>query len=145
MASESRLSVYLRTMHRLESLIESLRIGPPRDAYRARQELIGFGRAAESPLVHLLTELKDAHRILEVLAVLQDVKISASPSVDAVVRLLSHKNMLVRRAAAHCLLASSPKLRRVLPQIRAAHGVEKEADVLATLQKLLDRYPVDAA
>jgi len=126
-------------------LIESLRTGPPRAGYLARRELIGFGRAAEAPLIHLLREVNDAHRILDILAVLQDIKMSDAASVDSVVGLLSHKETFVRGAAAHCLLVSSPKLRRVLARIRAAHAVEKHEGVLATLQKLLDRYPGGAA
>ena len=129
----------------LESLIESLRTGPPRAAYLARRELIKFGRAAETPLIRLLREVNDAHRILDVLAVLQEVKMSDRASVESVVGLLSHKETFVRGAAAHCLLVSSPKLRRALARIRAAHAAEKDEGVLATLQKLLDRYPEAAA
>ena len=129
----------------LESLIHSLKTGTPRAAYVARQELIGLGPVAEAPLRHLLTEVKDPHRILDVLAILQEVKLSNPASVDSVVKLLSHKETLVRRAAAHCLLVSSPKLRRVLARIRVAHDAERDEGVLATLGKLLDRYPSGAA
>lgn len=129
----------------LESLIHSLRAGTPRAAYLARRELVGFGRAAEAPLIRLLGEVNDAHRILEVLGALQKVKMSDPGSVDAVVRLLSRKETFVRGAAAACLLAASPKLRRVLALIRAAHAAERDRRVRATLQQLLDRYPGDAA
>jgi hypothetical protein len=133
------------TAPQLESLIQSLRAGPPRAAYLARRELISFGRAAEAPLIRLLREVNDAHRILGVLTVLQEVKVSEPASVDSVVRLLSHKERFVRGAAAYCLLASSPKLRRFLALIRAAHAAEQEGGIRATLQKLLDRYPGEAA
>jgi hypothetical protein len=133
------------TAPQLESLIQSLKAGTPRAAYLARRELSGLGRAAEAPLIHLLREVKDSHRICDILSVLQEVRLSDAGAVDAVVGLLSHKATFVRAAAARCLLVSSPKLRRVLARIRAAHAAEKHEGVLATLQKLLDRYPGGAA
>ena len=133
------------TTSQIESLVQTLRTGPPRVAYLAGQELIGLGRAAEARLIYLLREVSDTDRVLDVLRVLEGIKISDPISVEAVVPLLSRKQTLVRRAAANCLLVSSPKLRRVLARIRAAHAAEKDEGVLATLQKLLDRYPGGAA
>lgn len=118
-------------------MIQVLRTGDS----RAGQELAGFGRTAEIPLVDLLREVKHTHQILDVLNVLKKIKISYPFSVDAVVRLLSHKQFLVRRAAAYCLLDSSPRLRQALGQIRAALKAEKDTTARAVLQKLLDRYP----
>jgi hypothetical protein len=77
--------------------------------------------------------------------VLREIRISEPTSVDAVVLLLSRKQPFVRRAAAYCLLVSSPKLRRHLAQIRAALAAEKDGAVREVLQKLLDRYPEQTA
>jgi hypothetical protein len=129
------------TMSQIEPLVETLRTGPPRAASFAGQELIRFGQAAEARLIYLLREVNDPHRILNVLSVLGGIKISDPVSVGAVVQLLSRKQAFVRGAAAHCLLVSSPKLRRHLAQIRAALEAEKDGTVREVLQKLLDRYP----
>ena len=133
------------TTSQIESLVQTLRAGSPGEAYRAGQELIGFGRSAETRLIFLLREVGDTDRVLDVLTVLQEIRISEPASVDAVVLLLSRKQPFVRRAAAYCLLVSSPKLRRHLAQIRAALAAEKDGDVRAVLQKLLDRYPGQSA
>jgi len=133
------------TTSQIESLAQTLRAGSPGEAYRAGQELIGLGRAAETRLIFLLREVGDTDRVLDVLTVLQEIRISEPASVDAVVLLLSRKQPFVRRAAAYCLLVSSPKFRRHLAQIRAALAAEKDGDVRAVLQKLLDRYPGQSA
>jgi hypothetical protein len=129
------------TTSQIESLVQILRTGPPRAAYLAGQELIGLGGAAEARLIYLLREVNDTERVLDVLEVLKGIKISDPNSVEAVVPLLSRKQTLVRRAAAYCLLVSSPKLRRHLAQIRAALDGEKDATVREVLKLLLDRYP----
>ena len=133
------------TASQIESLVQTLRTGPPRAAYLARQELIRFGRAAEARLIFLLREVSDTGLVLDVLSVLRGIKISDPVSVDAVALLLSRKQSRVRWAAAHCLLVSSPKLRRHLAQIRAALAAEEDEAVREILQKLLDRYPEKAA
>jgi hypothetical protein len=125
----------------IEALIHTLKVGPPRTAYLARQELIRTGRAAEDPLIDLLREVNDTHQILDILGVLQKIKIASPIAVDTIVSLLSRKQHLIRRAAAYCLLFSSPKLRQQLPQIRVAFTAEKDDTIREVLQKLLERYP----
>jgi hypothetical protein len=129
------------TTSQIESLVQTLRTGTPRAAYLARQELIGFGRAAEARLIYLLREVGDTNRVLDVLSVLQVIKLSDPVSVEAVVLLLSRKQTPVRRAAAYCLLMSSPKLRQHLTRIRSALAAEVDENVREVLRKLLDRYP----
>lgn len=129
----------------IEALIQTLRTGSPRAAYQAGRDLARFGRAAEIPLLHFLKEVRDANRIHDALNILEAVKISDPTAVDTVVRLLSHGQFPVRRSAAHCLLASSPKLRRFVGEIRAAMKTEKDESVREILQKLLDRYPEKSA
>lgn len=125
----------------IEALIHTLKTGSPRAAYLARQELIRVGQTAEIPLIDLLREVNDTHQILDILGVLQKIRISSPTAVDTVVSLLSRKQPLVRRAAAYCLLFSSPKLRQQLPQIRVAFTAEKDDTIREVLQKLLERYP----
>jgi hypothetical protein len=124
----------------IASLVQIMKTGPPHAVSLARQELISLGPAAEARLVYLLREVSDTDRVLDVLSVLEGIKISDPISVESVVPLLSRKQTLVRRAAAYCLLVSSPKLRRHLAQIRAALAGEKDGTIREVLQKLLDRY-----
>lgn len=125
----------------LSTLLETLATGTPRATYYAIQHLIRIGPAAEVPLVALLNETRDAYRQLNMLRVLEAIKLSQPASVVAVIRLLSHKETQVRAAAAACLLHSSPKLRPHLSQIQAVAARESDPGTRASLQKVLDRYP----
>ena len=125
----------------MDSLIQILRTGSPRAAYQAGKELVGFGHAAEEPLIGLLRAQQDPFKQREILNILQAIKISKPDSVERVVQLLRHPQDFVRGPAAQCLLHSSPKLRQYIPLIQAAFKQEKDAQIKATLQKLLSRYP----
>lgn len=125
----------------MESYLQSLCTGTPRASFQAAQQLITFGKAVETPLVELLSQIKDPFKLHEILKVLCVIKISRSDSIERVLRLLNHAEDFVRAAAAQCLLQSSPKLRPHLGLIQSALKREKNSQIRAMLQKLLQRYP----
>jgi hypothetical protein len=128
----------------IHELINTLLNSTPRAAYQASKELTSLGTGVEERLISHLPALKDEQKLIEIVQLLQSLKISQAASVEAIIRLLNHRQKRIRSAAAQCLLQSSPKLRPFLSQLKSALKHETDAKIQGILQKLLSRYPQES-